>query len=496
MFARLPANPNFIKKTALKKSLLILCASALTIPSLAQIDMGVPAAAGKGGTSTAIVKNWEAVGINPSNLGWSGNYKFSVTILNAGLTAQSKAINFATLKHAMLHPKDTFSLAEKKNYADLFTNPDGFNMQANINWIAASIYFPKFGGLAFSVRDRAYAHVGLNHNAADILFNGQNSTVYQDTSIYNQNISHIFDGCNITYLHFREANLAYGKRILKFGTEDADGNPAVQIYAGVGLKFLWGMANMNGKIVNGTILGQSSFSTNYSINYGNIQNFTPEKVGGIFNAVGTGTGLDFGGSIILHDKIRFAIAATDFGSISWKNNVLVANDTTMPHLDTANHGLNSWQIGSQAGFLFGQNGFMNYSPAKDYKSNLPTRLRLGFGMKIGKRIDLGADMVLPLNKTLYNLSKPYMALGADIKIFEVLKLNIGIAGSGPLGWNVPLGITLGPLGPLEFGLATGDALTFIDKSKNPNLSFCFGFLRLNVDPKAGISAPTPPTPGL
>ncbi len=482
--------------TAMKKLFAILGIGIFTVPAIAQIDMGVPSAAGKGGASTAMVRNWEAIGINPSNLGWSDNYKFSITLLNGGLTAQSKALDFKTLKHAMFHPSDTFTIAEKQNYADLFTNPDGFNMQANINWLAASIYFPKFGGLAFSVRDRAYAHVGLNHNAADILFNGMNSTVYQDTSIYSQNISKIFDGCNITYLHFREANLSYGRRILKFGVEDADGNPAVQVYGGIGLKFIWGMANMNGKIDNGTIVGQSSFSTNYSINYGNIQNFTPEKVSGIFNAVGTGTGMDLGASIVLKNKIRFALAATDFGSITWKNNVLVSNDTTMPHLDSTNVGLNNWQIGSQAGFLFGNNGFMNYSPAKDYKSNLPTRLRLGFGMKMGERVDLGADVVLPLNKTLYNLSKPYMAIGADIKIFEVLKLNVGIAGSGPLGFNLPLGITLGPLGPLEFGLATGDVLTFFDKSKNPNLSFCFGFLRLNIDPSTGIGSAAPPTPGL
>ncbi len=479
----------------MKLSLFAICL-LVTTSIFGQIDMGIPSAAGRGGAATAMVKDWECIGINPSNLGWSSNYKFSISILSFGLSAQSKAIDFATLKNAMLHPKDTFTAAEKQNYADLFTNPEGFNLNANVNWLATSIYFPKLGGLAFSVRDRAFSHVGLNHNAADIIFNGQNSTVYQDSAIYTKNISTIFDGCNMTYLHFREANLAYGRRIASFGDVDGEGNPAVQIYGGVGLKFIWGMANMNAKIENGTILGQSSFSTNYTINYGAIQNFTPEKTGSIFNNVGTGMGFDFGSSIILKNKLRFAIAVTDIGSITWTNNVLVANDTTMPHLDSTNYGLNNWQVGSQAGSLFASNGFMNYSAAKDYKSNLPTRLRLGVGLKVGKRLDIGADLVFPLNKTLYNLSKPYMALGADVKIFEVLKLNFGISGSGDLGWNVPFGITLGPLGPLEIGIATGDVLTFLDKSRNPNLSVCMGFLRLNIDPKTGIGATTPPTPGI
>jgi len=478
------------------KRILIFFGLVIAAPLCAQIDMGIPSAAGKGGVSTAMVKDWEAVGINPSNLGWSSNYKFSISILSFGLSAQSSALDFATLKHAMIHPSDTFTTAEKQNYADLFTNPEGFNMTANVNWLATSFCLPKLGGFAFTIRDRAYAHVGLNHNAADILFNGQNADIYQDSSVYSQNISHVFDGCNMTYLHFREANLAYGRRVAKFGTEDKDGNPAIQIYAGAGIKFIWGMANMNGKITNGTILGQSAFSTNYSINYGNIQDFSPEKTGSIFNNVGTGVGFDLGGSIILKDKFRFAASITDIGSIAWTDNVLVASDTTMPHLDSTNYGMNNWQMGNQAGFLFGANGFMNYSPAKDYKSSLPTRLRFGYGMKIGKRLDIGADLVIPMNKTLYNLSKPYFAVGGEVKIFEVLKVNAGISGSGDLGWNVPMGITLGPLGPLEIGIATGDILTYIDKSKNPNLSICFGFLRLNIGNKSENGGNVPPTPGI
>jgi hypothetical protein len=478
------------------KRILILFCIISTVPLCAQIDMGIPSAAGKGGASTAMAKNWEAVGINPSNLGWNSNYLFSMSVASFGVTAQSRALDFATLKNAMLHPSDTFTAAEKQNYAALFTNPEGFNMVANMNWLSTSVYLPKVGGLAFTIRDRAYAHVGLNHNAADILFNGQNASVYQDTSVYSQNISHIFDGCNMTYLHFREANLAYGRRIAKFGAEDGDGNPAIQVFAGVGVKFIWGMANMNTKIENGTILGQSSFSTNYSVNYGDIENFTPEKTSSIFNNVGTGMGFDFGGSVIIKNKFRFAASVTDMGSITWKDNVLVASDTTMPHLDSTNYGMNNWQVGNQAGFLFGDNGFMNYQSAADYKSVLPTRMRLGFGMTIGKRIDIGADLVIPLNKTIYNLSNPYVAVGADIKIVEVLKVNAGISGSADLGWNVPMGITLGPLGPFEIGVATGDVLTFIDKTRNPNISLCMGFLRINVDPGKKDGANVPPTPGL
>jgi hypothetical protein len=480
----------------MKRLLLLFGISFVALQMTAQIDMGIPSSTGKGGVSTAMMKNWEAIGINPSNLGWSNNYKFSMTLMNVGLTAQSSALDFATLKNAMLHPSDTFSLADKQKYSELFTNPDGFNMTANVNWIATSVYLPKLGGFGFSVRDRAFAHVGLNHNAADVLFNGKNAAMFQDSSTYQKYLSNVYDSCNISFMHFREANLVYGRRILSFGDNDADGNPAIQIYGGFGIKYIWGLANVNGRISNNQLIGQSAITNNYNINYGNIQNFTPKDAGNIFNSVGSGVGMDFGTSIILKNKFRFGASVTDIGNITWKNNVLVGSDALVTPVDSTNTGLHNWEVGSQAGFLFGNSGFMNYSPGSNYTSSLPTRLRLGYGMTIGKRIDVGADFVIPLNKELYNLSKPFVAVGGEFKVAEVLKFNIGVSGNSILGWNVPFGVTLGPLGPLEFGIATGDVLTFVDKSKNPNLSIAIAVLRINIDPKSGVGATVPPTPGI
>ncbi|GAB4132410.1 MAG: hypothetical protein Fur0041_03680 [Bacteroidia bacterium] len=462
------------------KRIVVSSIAALTfISAAAQIDMGVPTATGKGGVSTALLGNFEAIGVNPANLGFSDNHKFSFTLANVGMTMQSKAIDFTTMKDAILHPGDTFSAAQKQQYAQMFSTPDGFNMQANVNWFAGSMYFPKLGGLAINVRDRAFANVSLSQNAADILFNGINSSVYQDTTVLNQFMSKVLDGCSFTYLHYRELNVAYGRRILGFGAEDENGNPAIQVLGGIGLKYLWGLGNANAKITKDLLTGQASFTTNYNINYGNIQNFTPQSTSQLFNSVGSGYAMDLGATLFIKDKIRFAVSMNDIGGINWKNNVLIASDTTMPPLDSTNTGLNSWQLGSQAGFLFGNTGFMNYNAGKDYKTNLPSRMRIGYGMKLGERVLLGADVVIPTNKTLYNLEKPYMAVGGEVKIGEIIHFNLGLSGNSDLGWNVPMGLTFGPIGFFEIGLATGDVLTYFSSTRNPNLSFALGFIRFN-----------------
>ncbi|MGL5889055.1 MAG: hypothetical protein ACRC3B_04185, partial [Bacteroidia bacterium] len=172
----------------------------------AQIDLGVPSATGKGGVSTALLQNWEVIGINPANLGWGTNYKFSVGVMNFGFTAQSRALDFPTLRKAFTNPSAQFTPQQKQEFSNLFSTPDGLNMQMHVNWIAASIAFPKFGGLAVNLRDRAFAHAGLSKNGADILFNGVNSAAYQDSTILNQNISSVLDGTNASLLHYRELN--------------------------------------------------------------------------------------------------------------------------------------------------------------------------------------------------------------------------------------------------------------------------------------------------
>lgn len=446
----------------------------------AQIDLGVPAAMGKGGVSTALLQNWEVIGINPANLGWHTNYKFSIGLLNFGFAAQSRALDVTGLRKAFTNPSAAFSTADKQNYAKLFSTPEGLNMQLNVNWLAASLAFPKFGGVAVNLRDRAFAHAGLSQNAADILFNGVNSLPYQDSSILNQNISSVFDSTEVSLLHFRELNLAYGRRILKMGTENADGVPAIQLFAGVGVKYIWGLGNMDVRVTNGQLNGHASFVKSYNVNYGNLQNFTPQSTPLLFDAVGSGIGVDAGASLILNNKHRFAAAVTDIGSITWTNNVLLTSDTLMPSLDTSSTGLNSWQLGSQSGALFGTNGLLNMAPGGDYTTALPARLRLGYSMRIGKRIDVGADLVFPLNKQLYNLGQPFIAIGGEINLFGTAKLSIGVAGNEQLGWSVPMGFTVGTFGIFEFYVATGDVLTYFTKSDNPNLSVAVGVLRFNL----------------
>ncbi len=467
--------------------------------SFAQIDLSLPVATARGGAVTAVVTDWEAIGINPSNLGWKSNHKFSVSILNVGLSIQSSALDFQTIKNAFTHPNDTFSMVQKQHFAQVLSNPNGLNMYGDVNWLAFSFQVPKVGGFAVNLRDRVTAHLTLSPTASAILFEGLQSAAYQDTNITSQKISHVLDGSNFSYYQYRELNLDWGRKLFQIGggggggqvsafdtrssgaigssATDTDDFNAFKVYGGIGLKYLWGLANVYANIENATLVGHSSITSSYGINYGDIPNFNPSSVGNLFNNTGHGYAMDLGLSAV-YKKWKFGVSATDLGSILWQHNTLVAVDTTMPHLAPGNNGINSWsQIGN---FALADNSILSFKPGPDYNLALPAMLRTGASYAIVKRITLSADAVFPLNNVLGNIETPFFALAGQFDLCKGISVCTGFAGSQVYGFEMPLGITLGLKNYIQFYLATSDILTYLIQTKNPNISIAFGLLRFNL----------------
>ena len=466
----------------MKKLLFLLSIFLIPYFSFAQVDMGLPGSTGMGGVANGVAKDWECIGINPANLGWKNNYRFSISTLIFGISAQSSALDYSQLKNAILHPTDTFSAADKKMYADLFSNADGLNLSSNLTWLTFSFTLPKVGGFAMNLRDRTFGHVKLNENLSDILFMGTSAPIFKDTAAFAKNISNVFNGSKIGFLHYRELNLSYGTKIIGFGgTADSS---AVSLYGGVGMKILWGLGNLDVQAENNLLSGHSSFASKYGINYGSIKNFTPEETQGIFSGVGNGTAFDLGAGIEIK-KLKITVSAVDMGSINWNKNNLIASDTLLPDTTQFNyHGLTSWGFAKQAGEMFNDSGLVKFKPGDSYKTNLPSKLRIGMGYQLSPRMIIGADLVAPLNDNTANLQKAFIALGTEVTLASNLKINFGLAGNSTYGFAVPFGITLGRFFSIcELRLATGNILTHLGAGKNPNISLSFSLLRFNLEKK-------------
>ena len=467
-----------MKKTFLASAILIFTSYF----SFSQIDMGLPVATGKGGAANGIVKDWECIGINPANLGWENNYKFSISTMIVGISAQSKALDYGQLKNAITHPGDTFSTADKKLFAELFTTKDGLNLQSNIDWLTFSFAVPRVGGFALNIRDRSFAHVTLNANAADLLFNGVNAEIFKDTMAFLQNMSSVFDSSKISYLHYRELNLAYGAKL--FGIGGTKDSSAVSVYGGVGFKYLWGMGNFEMIAEKGVLTGRSALSSKYGVDYGNIQNFTPETSSGIFPSVGGGTAFDLGFGVGI-GKMKITFSAVDMGKITWNKNVLVAVDTLMPDTSQFNYGgINSWNMAEQASNMFNDSGLIEFKPGPAYSTDILSKFRIGIGYQFTKRIVAGADMVMPMTDNPANLEKAFFAVGAEFTPANNFFFSMGFSGNSNYGFSLPCGITLGRFAKIfEVRVATNDLLTYFTHGSNPNVSVACSLFRFNAAEK-------------
>ncbi len=465
----------------MKKIILLFCLS-ISISSFSQVDMGMPASTGMGGVANGVAKDWECIGVNPSNLGWENNYRFSISGLILGLSAQSSALNYAQLHQAIFSPSDTFSTENKQQFANLFSNSQGLNVNTNMTWIAFSFKVPKVGGFALNLRDRTFGHIQLNQNAAEMLFMGLKAPIFQDTMTFLQNISKIFDNSKIGFMHYRELNLSYGTKLFGIGGKPESRN--VNFYGGAGVKYLWGMGNCDVVADNGILIGHTSFSSNYGIKYGKINGFSPESTPGVFSGVGKGVAFDLGLGVRIK-KVKITFSTVDIGSITWDKNVLITNDTLLPNPSKINFsGIKSWDISKQFSNMINDNGPIHFKPGPAYTTTLPAKFRVGLGWQASPKMILGTDMVMPLNGNSVNLPQTYYAVGGEWSLASNLKFSFGLAGNPVYKLSVPFGITLERFFKIfELRLATNNILTYISPGSNPNISLSISLFRFNLKDK-------------
>lgn len=462
----------------MRKSLLTFAICLLTSSIFAQVDMGLPSVTGKGGAANGVVKDWECIGINPANLGWKKNHDFSMSFLIGGISVQSRALDYQQLQTAIMNPSDTFSKADKKLFADLFTCQDGLNMQTNLDWLTFSFKIPKVGGFAMNVRDRTFGHITLSKNSADVLFNGMDAAIFKDTMNFVKNISTFFDGTRVGYMRYREMNLSYGTKLFGIGGTKDSSN--VSFYGGFGFKYLWGLGNFETIIENGVLTGHSSLSSKSGVNYDSIKDFDPETV----SSVGNGTAWDVGMGIGI-GKMKITFSAVDMGKITWDKNVLVAEDTLLPKPSQFNFaGINSWNMAEQGSNMFNKEGIIKFKPGPAYETQLLSKFRLGIGYEFTRRFVMGADMVLPMTSNPSNLDNAFFAFGFELELARDLAFSMGLAGNSNYGFSMPFGLKLGHFFKImEVRVATNDILTYIAPGKNPNISLAMSLFCFNYDKK-------------
>ena len=346
-------------------------------------------------------------------------------------------------------------------------------------------------------------HSNFNSQFSDILFNGYRASYFDSLTYYNGTdtvtvandstfnpsngyiingkannplkISELLDGSYLRLSWNREFHIGYGRQILNL-----DSN--IILYAGVGAKYIQGIAFFDLKSENGQLSMISAMSPGFDINYGMAALTNPSAMTGsaqdfFKSPVGNGWGIDVGAHVLLFKKLHIATSVTNIGQMTYTGNVYEGTDTLL--VDYSGAGLQDMNITNSVPDLIEDSGLIRMKGKESYTIQLPGTFRLGGSLDIGKIARVGIDMVAPFNNVPGSFNGFSWGIGGDLFLLDrKINLMTGFTGGGGYDNQIPVGINivLGG-GAYEFGIASRDAITFFSENK-PTLSTAMGFARV------------------
>jgi len=432
------------------------------------------------GAAGAFVRDYQAIGINPANLGLKHERKVTFSFGELGVGVGSQSLNRSQLAKFVTNIGEDIPAAERQDFINAFSQKNAVNLNADATTFGLGVYLGKAGGFAISNRHRIAANIGLNRNFAEVLFLGRNASIYQDPTFKDKVanneplLSEAFDGSNLQLAWFNEWNVAYGVQVL-----DNDG---LKVSLGAGYRYVQGIGALDVTADGGKFSGYNAMSAIFNVDYGdrpaNDPNFNYMADGGKFpllKPVGTGHGFDVGIAAEIKEKIRLGVSVTDLGSMKWKNNLLQAED--QPLQVVSSDGIETFNIFSESASITGD-GLLTYQSGSERKVSLPARVRVGAAYLASEKLEIGADFTFPFNKVAANLPAPFVGLGVGYKPAKAVHLNTGFTAGAGYGWNIPLGVVF-DLKAYEIGFGTRSVNGWFSQN-NPYSSIAFGMLRFKI----------------
>ncbi len=473
----------------MKKLLLFSAIFALPAGVLfAQTEISAFSATG-GAYNTTFLTDYQCLGVNPANLGWTRNdHKINLGLFELTASIYSEPLTRSEVIHDLFNNDDWIDTqSEKETAIKKFTDARLLGIGAFM-YLGISYQDDKIGGIAFTVRERIFWNSLLNDHAASFLFQGYNDPYFDawnqaegyGYSTDPEYASTVYKGTDQHFLHTREFSLGYGRQLLEIDDD-------ITWYGGVAVKYILGYAGVQYyQNESGELIGWSALSPMYDVDYGKS---TPSQVEGSgMKKVGSGFGFDLGTTFRYKD-LKVGVAVNDIGSITWDGNVYEGNDVKVYKCET--DGINNYNIFEQGELIVTDSDpddpNEEWAGLENRKANLPMNLRGGASYKILDGLEAGVDVYVPLgDKVPGTYEAAIIGVGARYSPLKWLELSAGVVTGGEFGTNVPLGITMIPADnesmTWSLGVATRDVTTLFAKD-NPTLSICFGFLRFSFGQK-------------
>jgi hypothetical protein len=479
----------------MKRIILTSILSAYSFLAFSQAELSVYSATGRAGVATTFATDYQAIGINPANLGYgrtNEGKKFTLGLFEVAANVYHEGMGTKDFGSYLIDAEDSdLTLEDRIKAAQTFeTNTVSMNFDFTVFGLAYQD--EKFGGLAVTVRESFRYFSILNPTASDYTFRGATSMVFDslilsdgsvvpnDPNNYSSyqsggvtidsgktntpfSMGRIVGNSKVKQHWYRDYCVSYGRKVY-----DKNG---VQLYAGLGAKYVAGYNYMDitsdGQTVKGIValnpitepvetLGATSPSNTSNNNY---------------QSIGKGYGIDLGLTLSIKQKYKFGVSAVNIGSVTYNKNIYSIQDSLIYKV----------AFNEKTGFK-GVGEIVRWQGESKHKVALPAMLRMGASMSmLDYKLEVGVDAIVPLNDAAGNFDKVWLGVGGDYKVGKILKLSTGfnMGGNTAKKFNLPLGITFSFNNTVEFGVATRDILSYFQKVGN-SYSAAVGVLRIRI----------------
>ncbi|MHC1708494.1 MAG: DUF5723 family protein [Bacteroidales bacterium] len=471
----------------MKKIITLLVVLLPVCATYAQLDINAFNATGAGYATTRLT-DYQCLGVNPANLGWTwNNNAVNFGLAEMGISIHTDALTRKQVMKDMFDNSIKLDMDQKLDAAANFTDSRVW-AQGGMTWLGVSYQDDKIGGLAFSIRDRGMWHTKFNSAAARFLFLGYHDSYFDSLAVEGtdtigyatnpQSANIVYNGTRFEFIWYREYNLAYGRQIIK--------NDVIELYGGLGLKYLVGYGSLLYYQVESDLNAYSALCPVFDVDYGTP---TPSQIEGKgLKKVGSGFGIDLGATFVFKKNLKASIAINDIGSINWDGNVYEGQEVRVWKIETS--GIDNYNIFEQGDLIITDNAPNDngeWEGLENKRVSLATHMRMGASYKVHPKVEFGGDLLVPLKKDLPgSYMGPVFALGTVYEPVRWVQLSLGLVSGKELGTNVPIGVTFFPARDEDtswtFGFALRDISTYLKESE-PTVSAAFGFLRFSFGKK-------------
>lgn len=431
---------------------------------------------GRGGTATTFASDYQALGINPANIAHFGeNTSLTFGFGELGIAFYSDALRKTDVRTMLLGRNNPITRDEAIELGKSFADA-GMSLNYDMRAFGIGFEIGKAGALAFSVDAHASHYSILGETASSLIFEGYNFADYFDTIISTPE-----DTFGVAYDPLSFYQIAEGTRIKGSANVAFNGGWGIQAYAddfitlrlGVGAKYVLSYAYYDLNATENSVEGYTAITDN-PFDLTAVQ--TPSDIYNNFKPVGKGIGVDLGVNVTLNERFDIGVSVVDIGTIKYNANLIAFDDFL---LDTVRFsGLTTTNPTDMMTDIIEDESLIEFNGAQKLSASMPTSLRLGLGYRILEFLDLGADIVMPLVQVANSYPEPFLGLGAELRILNVLKISSGVTMGGGYKTAIPFGVGL-DFDIWEFGVASRDATTWFGQN-SPYVSLTCGFLRFKL----------------